>query len=210
MKIRIALVASMVGTLFASSAFADEVAGVSASAEKKFNVGVQAEMLPVGSLELGANGKSDTTDLKLSYGVGLNLSYDVTPNISVGLAPRYIFGIQSDEAQGDDTGEELDLRARLTAHFPVAPGLQVFGFAAPGYSWLLDNSEEEDFDNPEGFVLGFGGGATYDVSPNLYVSAEVGYQLGFQGFSADTPIGTVDADTKTNFLDIGIGVGTRF
>ena len=211
MKIRIALVASMVGTLFASSAFADEISGVSAAAEKKISIGVQAEMLPLGSVEVGANGESESNDLKLSYGVGLNLSYDVHPNISIGIAPRYIFGIKPDQADEDDESvQELDVRARLTAHFPVAQGLQVFGFAAPGYSWLLDNSAEEDFDNPEGFVVGFGGGATYDVSPDLFVSAEVGYQLGFQGFSAETPIGKIDADTKTNFLNVGLGLGTRF
>ena len=211
MKIRIALVASMVGTLFASSAFADEISGVSAAAEKKISIGVQAEMLPLGNFEFGANDRSEELDLATSFGVGMNLSYDVHPNISIGIAPRYIFGIKPDQADEDDESvQELDVRARLTAHFPVAQGLQVFGFAAPGYSWLFDDSENEDVEDPSGFVVAFGGGATYDVTPDLFVSAEVGYQLGFQGFTVETPVGSVDADTKFNFLNVGLGLGTRF
>ena len=50
-------------------------------------------------------------------------------------------------------------------------------------------------------MVGLHAGAMYDVASNLFVNGQVGYQLGFQKLS--------DVDLKSNFLQIGLGVGMR-
>jgi opacity protein-like surface antigen len=199
----------MVGSLFATSAFADEIAGET-SAAKKVSVGAQIDLLPAGTLTLDAPGLNVSSDAGFAYGVGLNASYDLTPNISIGLAPRIIFNIVAKDARDDaPVGKEYDLRARVTAHFPLIDKLQIFGFAAPGYSFLTDTNDKTD--NPSGFVLAFGGGATYDLAPNLFLTGEVGYQLGFQSVTAKDLSGKdITIDETTDYLSIGLGGGTRF
>ncbi len=207
MKIRIALVAGMVGSLFATSAFADEGVSASTGVEKKFKLGAQLELIPVGNIAIKAGPIDGNTDTSTAYGVGMNFDYDLTPNISVGAAPRIIFGIASDKEKGDvDTTEEIDLRARVVAHFPVADKLQVYGFAAPGFAISTNASADKDLTNPTGFLIAFGGGATYDVSPSMFLSAEAGYQLSFQSVTEGNSTG----DWNTKFLSVGFGAGTRF
>jgi hypothetical protein len=53
----------------------------------------------------------------------------------------------------------------------------------------------------KGLVLGLHAGAMMDLTAKLFLNGEVGYQLGFQKVS--------DVDFKTNYLQIGLGVGRR-
>jgi hypothetical protein len=207
MNIRIALVAGMVGSLFATSAFAEEGVAASTAVEKKFKLGAQLELVPLGKAEIKLNGASATQDADTAYGVGLNFDYDVTPYISVGFAPRLIFGLKKDGSTSDNTDEEINLRARVMGHFPVAPKLEVFGYAAPGYAITVSDAEKD----PSGFLVAFGAGATYDITPSLFVSGELGYQMSFQSVSDTIPgAGEVTADINTSFLSVGLGAGTRF
>jgi hypothetical protein len=208
MKTRAALVVALSGSLLATSAYAQEggVAVTQTAAPQKGRVGVQLELVPTGSLTIKSGPIDESHSAAFAYGVGGTFDYDVTPNISVGLAPRIIFNvIDKDAPSGADADKELDLRARFTAHFPVAPKLNVYGFAAPGYSIILLPSDARS-DDPAGFVLGLGGGASFDVAPNLYVAGELGYQLGFQSVSY---MGQ-SADVTTDLLSISLGAGARF
>ena len=56
-------------------------------------------------------------------------------------------------------------------------------------------------DSAKGLVVGLHAGAMYDVASNLFLNGQLGYQLGFQKLS--------DVDLKSNFLQIGLGVGMR-
>jgi Outer membrane protein beta-barrel domain len=214
MKTRIALAFGIASSLIASSAFAEDIVG-STGVEKKLRLGAQVDVLPGGTLDAKAQNFDKSFDLTTAYGIGLNFDYDVLPWLSVGLAPRYILNILPEDAGKDDKAiEQWDLRGRVTAHFPVIDKLQAYGFAAPGYSIIHDPNENdpEAPDDPSGFVVAFGGGATYDITPSIYLAGEVGYQLGFQSTSIKNPLNgsSIDMDVTTNFLHIGLGAGARF
>jgi hypothetical protein len=207
MNIRIALVAGMVGSLFATSAFAEEGVASSTAVEKKFKLGAQLELVPVGKAEVKLGGESASADADTAYAVGMNFDYDVTPYISIGLAPRLIFGLKSEKSTSDSTDEEINLRARVMGHFPVTGQMQIFGYAAPGYAISVSDADKD----PSGFLIAFGGGATYDVTPSLFLSGELGYQMSFQSVTDTVPgAGEVTLDVNTSFLSVGIGAGTRF
>jgi hypothetical protein len=219
MNARIATAAALFGTLVATPVFAQEGSAVpSASVEEsaapapRFTAGVQVEMMPTGpssadlSLDGPAGHDSASFECPSAYGIGGLFAYDLTRFLSIGVAPRLITGVNFDvpnaTSQGKDA-KEFDLRARVAVHAEVAPSLQLYAFATPGYSWLIP----PDDDNSGGFAIGFGGGAAYDLTPNLYVNAEVGYQVAY--FSQDDSSGnTVGLDF--GYLHLGLGGGTRF
>jgi hypothetical protein len=186
--------------MLATTAFAQDAAGPA----PKMRLGAQVEILPLGTLEASAGGQSSSTDADIAYGIGATFDYDITPNFSIGAAPRFIFNVNGKDSN-DDAGKQLDLRVRATAHFPVAPQIQIYGFVAPGYSIVMLPSGA-GIDDPKGFAIGFGGGLTYDVAPKVFLSGEVGYQLGFQS----TKVLDQDLDAKTRYLSIGLGAGARF
>jgi hypothetical protein len=208
MKTRIALVVALFGSLLAASAHAQEggLGVAETTTPQKGRLGVQLELVPTGTLKVKGTGVDQTYTAAFTAGIGGTFDYDVTPNLSIGLAPRFIFGvINKDAPSGADSSSELDLRARFTAHFPVNPKVAVYGFAAPGYSVILQPNDSP-VDNPSGFVLGLGGGLTVDVAPNLYLAGELGYQLGFQSV---TYMGQ-SADVTTDLMSISVGGGARF
>lgn len=197
-----------VGSLVAAmstAAFAQEMEIGNQAPATKMRAGAQLEMLPMGSLEVPlGDGASVSADTAVAYGVSATFDYAVTPFLSVGVAPRLILNIKGEDTDGDsDAFKELDLRARVLAHFPVAKGVEVFGSVSPGYSIIMGDS---DFDDPKGFALAGAVGATYDVSPKAYLSAEVGYQRAFASVSE----GGMSSDFDLSFLHVGLGAGTRF
>jgi hypothetical protein len=123
----------------------------------------------------------------------------------IGLAPQFIFNVKSDDSGDSDAAQEVDLRARIGGIAKVADTIRVFGYAAPGYSIVMLPDEFEGIDNPAGFVLGFAAGAAFDLAPSTYLTGEVGYQLGYQS----TEFLNNDADFKTNYLHLGVGLGFR-
>jgi hypothetical protein len=204
MKTRIAMVVVALGSLAATSVHAQEASVATEAPAKKMRVGAQLELVPAGSLETNVLGRSQSTDTAFAYGIGGSLDYDLTPMISIGVAPRLVFNLKGD-ADGAEAAKELDLRARAMLHLPVAEKLTAYGFVAPGYS-VIFLPADATADNPTGFALGFGAGAAYDVAPNLFVSAELGYQLGFQSVAA----GDRTIDLKSNLFSLSFGGGARF
>jgi hypothetical protein len=206
MKSAIALAAALFGTLAASPAFADDTAasvtaGTTADSAQKGVLQVQFEMMPVGTVSLKSGPIDISNDTALAGGISARMEYDVLPFLSVGIAPRIIFNVKAEEA--DESVDEVDLRARVTGHYHVLPGLEVFGFVAPGYSLLLPKTGALE-NYPRGFSVGAGAGVNLDVSKSTFVSLEGGYQMGFQEFQ------DADVELSTDYLHVGLGVGTRF
>ena len=208
MKSAIALAAALFGTLAASPAFADDTAAsvtASTASEHKGVLQVQFEMMPVGKLSLkGQVGDiliDGSNDAALAGGISARMEYDVLPFLSIGASPRIIFNVKGDDAT--DSLTEVDLRARVTGHYHVLPSLEIFGFVAPGYSLLLPKSGTLE-NYPRGFSIGAGAGVNLDVSNDTFVSLEGGYQMGFQKFQEE------DFELRTDYLHVGVGVGTRF
>jgi hypothetical protein len=204
MKTRIAMVVVALGSLAATSVHAQETSVAAEAPAKKLRVGAQLELVPAGTLKAEGGGKSISSDTAFAYGVGGTFDLDLTPNFSIGVAPRLVLTLKGDEP-GDKAGKELDLRARAMLHLPVADKLTAYGYVAPGYSFIFLPSGATA-DDPAGLVLGFGAGASYDVAPNLFVSAELGYQLGFQS----TSVAGETLDLNSNLFSVSCGAGARF
>jgi hypothetical protein len=212
MKTRIAFAFGIAGSLFASSAFAQEVAATY-QPEAKFSVGAQLEILPGGELTNKIEGGGPTidgeqdVDLKAAYSIGGTFDYNVSPYLSVGFAPRLILNITADDVpEGFEASDnkEMDLRFRVKGQYPVIPKLSVYGYIAPGYSMLI--TESDDIDNAHGFVIGGAVGASYDISPAVFASAELGYHRAYHSTSVEQ----VDVSAETSLMSFGLGVGTRF
>lgn len=193
-----------------AAAFADEAGAISTSSSSKMRASAQIEMLPVGDIEIGADGDTQSEDAAFAYGISAAFDYALTPYLSVGVSPRLVLNVlpDSDDVDEDEAGKQLDLRARVLAHMPVAPKLEVYGYLSPGYSIAM--FDEEDLDDPTGFSLGGALGATYDVAPAMYLTGEVGYTKAFT--STDLMIGgqSFETDLDLSYLHVGLGAGTRF
>lgn len=202
----------LVGSLVSSTAaFAqsDDASVPSVEAATKMRAGAQIEMLPLGSAKVSAGGQSLSDDAAVAYGVSASFDYAVTPWLSIGVSPRLVLNVtEKDADEGSKAEKEIDLRARLVAHYPVMPKLEAYAALQPGYSFVL--SSTDGVDSVNGFALGGAIGATYDVSPTLYLSGEVGYQRAFT--SVDQMVGTekISADLSLSYMHIGLGAGTRF
>jgi len=209
MKARMILAVGTLATLMSSSAFAEDAAPSGSADSSKLRLAAQFEVLPLGSAKASAGGVSaPSQDTALAYGVSAALDYAVMPYLSIGLAPRLVFNVKADDSSSDSADKELDLRARVQAHFPVTPGLEVFAALTPGYTVVL--SSEDGVSNATGFAIGGSVGLTYDVSPKMFLTGEVGYQRAFT--SADVTVGTqkMSADLDLSYMNIGVGAGTRF
>jgi opacity protein-like surface antigen len=210
---RIAL-ASMFATaatsFFASSALAQEASAPAAGAASKMRAQAQIEMLPIGSGKASIGGDSTTTDAELAYGISAAFDYAVTPFLSIGVAPRLILNVAPDVDDGGDgdADKEVDLRARILAHFPVAPKLEAYAYVSPGYSIVLP--ADSDADSSTGFGIGGAAGVTYDVSPSLFVNGELGYQRAFTSTEVMLGADKIDVDLDLSYFHVGVGAGTRF
>jgi hypothetical protein len=177
---------------------------VIADETRHYQIGISAEVLPIGELVLEVPGLSFTGDLETAFGISASFEYVVPPAFAIGFAPRFIFGIKGED--GTDSAQQLDLRARARVQTQVSRTTGFYAFVAPGYSILFVPDWPREVDRPAGFVLGFGGGVALTVGARGFVSFELGYQLGFQKVSE---MGE-SADVKTNFFHLGFGGGTRF
>jgi len=212
MKSRLILAAGSVATLVSSSAFAQD-GGVSATAEApKMTVAAHVEVLPVGSAKLSTQGISDSQDTAVAYGISGSFDYALTRYLSIGVAPRLVLNIKPNQDNPGTTdtkaGEELDLRAQIRGHVPVSPGLELYASITPGYSILMSPVDGEK--DPRGFAIAGAVGATYDVSPKLFVSGEVGYQRVFTTTDVTNGNQTASVDMDLSYMHVGLGAGTRF
>ena len=209
MKSRMILTAATLGTLVSASAFADDTSLSATAPAPKMRAQAQIELLPIGTGEGKIGDTSMSTDTAMAYGVSAMFDYAITPYLSIGVAPRLVLNVISDKPDdGDKADKELDLRARLVGHFPVATGLEAYAALTPGYSFVL--SSTDGVNSAKGFALGGALGVTYDVSPSMFLGAEVGYQRAFT--STDVMLGAlpISADLNLSYMHVGLGAGTRF
>jgi opacity protein-like surface antigen len=191
MKSRMILAASTLGALLSSPALAE------------------VELLPLGTADGSIGTLSASADTKLAYGISGAFEYAVAPFLSIGVAPRLILNVITEDAtDGDSSDKALDLRARIRGHYAVSPGLELYASLSPGYTIVM--SSEEGAESATGFAIAGALGATYDVSPKMFVGAEVGYSRAFT--SADIMLGgpPITADLDLSYMHVGIGAGTRF
>jgi hypothetical protein len=173
--------------------------------ERRTQLGVAFEILPLGKLTLeAADVISASADTAVAFGVAPAVDFALAPVFSIGLAPRFLFRVRGEG--GDESATQLDLRARALLHPRLSPAVRLQAYVAPGYSILYIPDWPDELDRPAGLVLAFGGGLTYDVSQEAFLSFDVGYQLGFQKVSE---MGE-SVDVKTRFLHLGLGAGARF
>ena len=174
-------------------------------------VGPQLDIMTAGSVTLSAAGNTASADLDNAIGLGGIAEYRVTPLVTVGLAPRFATPVRLHQA--NESGSQLDVRARVTIGKDVAPRVRLHGIATLGYSWLFHVVAENNtmtgsssYVTPSGFVVGFGAGVYYTISPRLLLAGELSYQIGRQG----TTISNVDVRASDDFLTLGVGLLTSF
>jgi hypothetical protein len=167
-------------------------------------LGITLSPMPVGTFKAAAGGLSASSDAKFAFGIVPTFDYNINEYLFVGLAPQIILNVIPKDADGK-AAKELDLRARVGGNAKVADTIRLFGYLAPGYSIIMFPDKMDGLSNPAGFVLGFAGGALFDLTPSVFANAEVGYQVGFQSVS----FMGASADLKTNYLHIGLGIGVR-
>jgi len=202
---------SLLGSLLAPAAFAQEE-GQLAAATSKISAQAQFELLPAGSAAMSAGGVSVSTDTAVAYGVTAMLDYAVTPYLSIGIAPRLVLNVKSDSSDGMNgavsAGKEIDLRARVVGHVPVAPRVEAYASLAPGYAFLTGG--DDGTNNPSGFAIAGAVGMTYDLTPRMFVGAEIGYQRAFTTTEVSVLGQKMDVDLDLSYMHIGFGAGTRF
>lgn len=190
MKTRIVLVSIMVGIALSGS--------LGSARAERLRVGGSVSVLPVGEIEASVGNQSASADTEMATALGGVIEYQIGPNFAIGFTPRVIFNIKPEDAE--ESAEELDLVLRLIGNVPVGVNVDLYGFAAPGYSVLYVPDWPDGVDDPAGFLFGLGGGVALDVNPQFRLAAELGYQLGGQ----EVEVQGRTLDVHTSFLHLGV------
>jgi outer membrane protein with beta-barrel domain len=192
-----------VGVVAPGSAHAQAVADPASG--PRMWVGAQLGLSPIGTLKADVAGTPVSGDAETAFEVGGRFEYQVTPLLSIGIAPSFRFHIKSKD--DPDSESQLDVPLRIAAGWDVAPMVRVYGFAAPGYTFLFPpNDPQGNSTSASGFMLGFGGGAAYRLAPKFTLSGELGYQFRFPSGSADG----MDVSYQDNFLTLTVGAAAGF
>jgi Outer membrane protein beta-barrel domain len=188
---------TMVG--LAASARAQEIAPDARQPRREVSV----SLLPMGLGKFSASlgGMNSTDDAAFSYGFGLHAGYAIIPGLTLGLAPQVFFNVKP-KVQDSAGAQELDVMVRAAYSRHIVESIALFVEVLPGYSIIHPSPG----DSSTGLVLGFGGGTTMDLSEHAFASFGLGYQVGFQSLPAKDAGG----ETRTRYLRVAIGVGTRF
>jgi len=183
---------------------------VAAAEESRIQVGIAFLPMFLGSLTAGSSGDTSSYDMSPAYGIGISGSYRIIAGLSAGLAPQFLFHVKG--KRDSDSAMEYDILARIAYAYTVIPKLAVYAEVLPGYSIISMPSSftlsTRKPDSPKGFLIGFGGGATYDVTDQVFVNLGVGYQIGFQ--KTTDPEQKLGYDSKTKFLRVAVGGGMKF
>jgi len=188
----------------AAAPAATESAAPAAGPESKMRLGLNVVPMPFGKFTVGSGGVSASGDTAFAFGIMPFFDYLLTRNFFVGLGPMYTLNVKSKDATGS-ASKELDLQARIGGEVPASDQIEVYGYVAPGYSIIMPPSGSGSSTNAKGFEVGFHAGGMFNVSPLVFLNAEVGYQLGFQKVTE----GSVSADAKSSFFQIGLGGGVH-
>jgi hypothetical protein len=170
--------------------------------DSKMRLGLNVVPMPIGKFKVSGGGISESDDTAFAFGIMPFFDYLLSPNFFIGLGPMYTLNVKGKNSSGT-AAKELDLQLRLGGEAPVSDKIDLYGYLSPGYSIIMFPSGAGS--NPKGFELGIHAGGIFNVSPVVFLNAEVGYQLGFQKVSE---LG-VSADAKSSFLQIGLGGGVR-
>jgi len=162
--------------------------------------GVELAVLPIGSIGASVGGVSARTDSAAALGVGGVLQLPLGAVFALDLAPRVLFNVKGSDA--DSSATELDVRARITAGSLVSPGVRVYAALEPGFSALFLPNSTSDTPSPKGLILGFGAGAAFKVMPALWLTGELGYQIGFQSMT----VSNTEVGLDTRFFHLTGGV----
>jgi hypothetical protein len=195
----------MVGTAAVISSTAYAAAGKDTTAARagtdKMRVGITLLPMPLGLLRSGGAGSDTSVGSVFAFAVMTSVDFVTHPNVFVGLAPSYAFHIKARGADVDP-GQELDLLLRLGYTAPVGRWLHPYGYVALGYSFISGIPGRTD---AQGLVIGLHGGALLDLTPSLFLDAELGYQAGFQR-DLDS---LMERNQRASFVQVGVGVGVR-
>lgn len=142
-----------------------------------------------------------SADAALSYGVALRIGYVVVPGLTIAFAPQGFLNVKPKD-QDAAGARQYDIMARIEYALALADTITVFVDALPGYSLIVPPHG----DMAKGPVLGIGGGAAIPLSERLFADLDVGYQVGFQSL----PAAKLNAETRTRYLRLAIGIGARF
>ena len=166
--VMVGLVAAMI------SSTADAAAGESFRAGRlaadRMRVAVTLLPMPLGVLHSGGAGSETNVGSAFAFAVMTSVDFVTHPNVFVGLAPSYGFHIKARGADVDP-GRELDLLLRLGYTAPAGPRLHPHGYIALGYSFISGIRSGTD---AQGLVIGLHGGALIDLTPSLFLDAELG------------------------------------
>jgi Outer membrane protein beta-barrel domain len=175
---------------------------------KRIEVGLS--FLPMGRGKLTTpSGATDVSgDARLAYGVGLSATYHVIAGLHLGVAPQALFNVNYKVNPAGNgialpaSSTEYDLMARVQYAFPLVDGITLYGEFLPGYSRLSHPGASTS----KGLVFALGGGAAMDMSDRIFIDLGVGYQVGYQSLNVQGMI----RDSRSQFLRVALGVGTRF
>jgi hypothetical protein len=177
-----------------------EAGTAAAAVEPDVRIGGELALLPFGSLKLAAQGESLSTDTAVAMGIGGVVQHPFRRYFTIEFVPRLLFHVKGVDAAQSAT--ELDLRARITAGNHVTPRIRLYGAVEPGYSFLFLPDDSGDSQTPNGAVIGLAAGTAFEVAPRTRMTAELGYQFGFQSTSV---MGT-DLDVNASLMHLAVGV----
>jgi hypothetical protein len=158
-------------------------------------LGVMFSLLPTGTLS-----STVSNDSVFAMAVAPFFDVGVSPYFAIGLSPQVVFRVKGDGVAGE-SAKEFDLRARLTVRAPVSPGVAAFARLSQGYSIIALPSAptaSSSQANSTGAVVDFSVGTEVALVPRLFLTVDLGYQVGFQSSG--------DSDLKTRYLHIGAGL----
>ena len=146
-------------------------APIASARAERVRLGGTVSLLPIGQAHIEAEGLSQSADTATAVGLGGVVEVQLLTNLAVGFAPRLILNVKGEDAT--ESGKELDLAVRVIGNVPVGGMVQLYGFAAPGYSIIYVPDLPDEISNPAGFILGFGGGVGFDINPRFRLAVEL-------------------------------------
>jgi hypothetical protein len=165
--------------------------------------GFEASLLPYGTFHTQAGTLGINSDADVGYGLGLDYSERLSEYIAIGFSPRVLLHVESSDEAYNNT--ELDFRARLRAGGTVYKHLRLFAELTPGYAIVFPPAVAKSKD-PNGFIIGFGGGASWGIARRTAVTLLIGYQQGFEQV-ANSVTALTESDS---YLEITLGIVKAF
>jgi hypothetical protein len=172
-------------------------------------IGMGAVIVPSGTLTIGDPGGSQDLRMAVAYGAEVVIERTIlertfVPSLSWMLAPRILTNVRASESALDppDSWRQLDLRLGVRTSAPLRPNVELFGYAAAGYSIVIVPNGETEASDPQGLLLAAGLGVGYRWSRSAMARLSLGYQYGFQ----KTTYMDIDYTYKDRLLDVTVGI----